>query len=70
MKNIGRRKFMQVSALGLAASATAKDNGLILVEPEKKAEASVENVVDVLVVGGGTAGVVAAIQAGRARNSP
>ena len=66
MKNIGRRKFMLLSALGLTASATAKGTGLIRVEPEKKAEASVENEVDVLVVGGGTAGVVAAIQAGRA----
>jgi hypothetical protein len=66
MKNIGRRKFVQVSALGLAASATAKADGLVPVEPEKKADVAVENEVDVLVVGGGTAGVVAAIQAGRA----
>ena len=66
MNNIGRRKFMMVSALGLAASATAKDAGLILVQPEEKADVSLENEVDVLVVGGGTAGVIAAIQAGRA----
>lgn len=66
MKNIRRRKFMQVSALGLAASATAKADGLVPVDAKDQAEESVENELDVLVVGGGTAGVVAAIQAGRA----
>ena len=66
VKNFGRRKVMQVSGLGLLAGATAKADGLVPVEQKKKADASVENEVDVLVVGGGTAGVVAAIQAGRA----
>ena len=66
MKNIRRRKFMQLSALGLAAGAAAKADGLVSVEPQKKVDASVENRVDVLVVGGGTAGLIAAIQAARA----
>ncbi|VGO13573.1 hypothetical protein PDESU_02130 [Pontiella desulfatans] len=66
MKNIRRRKFMQLSALGLAAGAVAKADGLVPVAPTKKADASLKNEVDVLVVGGGTAGVVAAIQAARA----
>jgi hypothetical protein len=56
---------MQVSALGLAASATGKADGLVPVEAKDRAEEAVVNEVDVLVVGGGTAGVVAAIQAGR-----
>jgi len=66
MKSIRRRKFMQISALGLAASAAVKADGLVPVQPQKKVDASVDNEVDVLVVGGGTAGVVAAIQAARA----
>ena len=66
MKNIKRRGFMQVSALGLAAGAAARADGLVSVEPKKKADASLKNEMDVLVVGGGTAGVVAAIQAARA----
>jgi len=57
---------MQFSALGLAASAAAKADGLVPVEPKEKADVSVANKVDVLVVGGGTAGVIAAIQAARA----
>jgi len=63
-----RRKFMKVSALGLGAGAGAVANadGLVPVEPQKKINASVKNEVDVLVVGGGTAGVIAAIQAARA----
>jgi choline dehydrogenase-like flavoprotein len=65
MKNVGRRKIMQVSALGFAAGATARADGLVPVE-QQQADGVVENKVDVLVVGGGTAGVVAAIQAGRA----
>lgn len=66
LHNMKRRKFIQVSALGLAAGAAAKADGLVSVEPKKTESASVENEVDVLVVGGGTAGVIAAIQAGRA----
>ena len=66
MKNIKRRKFIQVSALGLAAATAAKADGLVPVEPKKKVHASVEHEVDVMVVGGGTAGTIAAIQAARA----
>ena len=66
MTNIGRRKFIQASALGLAAGATARADGLVPVPAKNADEEWVENKVDVLVVGGGTAGVVAAIQAARA----
>ncbi|MGB0413081.1 MAG: FAD-dependent oxidoreductase [Coraliomargarita sp.] len=66
MNTIERRKFLQVSALGLVAGSTATADGLVPVEPQKKVNASVQNEVDVLVVGGGTAGVIAAIQAARA----
>jgi len=63
MKNIKRRTVMKVSAVGLAAGAAAKADGLVPVELPKTA--SLKNVVDVLVVGGGTAGTIAAIQAAR-----
>jgi hypothetical protein len=66
MKNIKRRNFMKVSALGLAASAAAKADGLVPVAQKNSADRVQENDVDVLVVGGGTAGTIAAIQAGRA----
>lgn len=58
---------MQVSAAGvaLAATAKAKQSGMVPVK-QKPVTGSVSNEVDVLVVGGGTAGVVAAIQAARA----
>jgi NADPH-dependent 2,4-dienoyl-CoA reductase/sulfur reductase-like enzyme len=66
MENIKRGKFLQVSALGLAAGAAARADGLVPVEAKDQADRVVVNEVDVLVVGGGTAGVVAAIQAARA----
>ncbi|MBT3192682.1 MAG: FAD-dependent oxidoreductase [Verrucomicrobia bacterium] len=63
-----RRNFMQatmVGTAGLAVASTAKASNVS--EPSGKPTAStgVDCNVDVLVVGGGTAGVVAAIQAGR-----
>lgn len=66
MKSIGRRNFIQASALGLAASATVRADGLVPVPAKNLDEEWIENKVDVLVVGGGTAGVIAAIQAARA----
>jgi len=68
-RQIGRRKFMQYSAAGIAFAATAK----AMAEEQVAATQSGANLykkeskdVDVLVVGGGTAGVVAALQSARA----
>lgn len=68
--SIDRRRFLQRSAAGLAIASTTH----ITIASESKHAAQikpvddggVESVVDVLVVGGGTAGTIAAIQAGRA----
>ena len=65
----GRRQFIQCSAAGiaLATSATASAEGLGSVTQEKnQTEEMITNEVDVSVVGGGTAGTIAAIQAARA----
>jgi len=70
---MGRRQFIQkTAAVGAAFGVAAKSlqgaeaslEGLELVA--NKVEDSVTNEVDVLVVGGGTAGAIAAIQSGRA----
>jgi hypothetical protein len=62
---IGRRQFFQGSGAGVAALATAShaalQTGASVSGPE-----SIDVEVDVLVVGGGTAGTIAAIQAARA----
>lgn len=47
-------------------SATVRADGLVPVPAENLDEEWIENKVDVLVVGGGTSGVIAAIQAARA----
>ena len=65
-----RRKFMQDSlavTAGVAAAGIVTTSDVIAkpASPTEKAGV-VENKVDVLVVGGGTAGAIAAIQAGRA----
>jgi hypothetical protein len=69
MKNaqIGRRKFVKVSTAGMvAAAAAAKADGLVPVTQDARpARNSRKNKIDVLVVGGGTAGTIAAIQAAR-----
>ncbi len=65
-----RRKFIQYSAAGVALAATA--NKVISAEHVTmnqtfvNKERSITSEIDVLVVGGGTAGTIAAIQAGRA----
>ena len=66
---IGRSQFIQCSAAGiaLATSAKATADGLLPVTQDKnKSDEMITNEVDVLVVGGGTAGTIAAIQAARA----
>ncbi len=67
-KRIGRREFMQVSAAGMAltVSSTGIVTGHAMPQTEEThTEGSVTTECDVLVVGGGAAGTVAAIQAGR-----
>ena len=69
MQNLGRRQFLQHSALGVAGAAAA--GTAMGADPapqpagEGKTRPDVSTKVDVLVVGGGTAGTVAAIQAAR-----
>jgi heterodisulfide reductase subunit A-like polyferredoxin len=67
MEKIGRRNLLRYSVTGLALAASAKalPDGLVPVE-QQQADGAVENNVDVLVVGGGTAGTIAAIQTARA----
>ncbi len=67
-QNTGRREFLQQSVVGAAAAGlaiTSTSHVTAQTVPDA-AEPEVTNEVDVLVVGGGTAGHVAAIQAGRA----
>lgn len=64
MMKIERRKALKsigTLSLGVAASSLAK--GDVVAEPYEVSEKTIET--DILVVGGGTAGVIAAIQAGR-----
>jgi hypothetical protein len=69
-KRVNRRRFIQDSAIGVAGAATVGTAiGAELPSQQlaaKKADIDVATNVDVLVVGGGTAGTVAAIQAARA----
>ncbi|MAD80392.1 MAG: FAD-dependent oxidoreductase [Pirellulaceae bacterium] len=66
--NTGRREFLQQSVVGTAAAglAISSTSHVTAQTVPDAAEPEVTNEVDVLVVGGGTAGHVAAIQAGRA----
>ncbi len=68
--SLGRRQFLRRSAAGIAAAATVRTamgaDSLPPPEPREKPARDVPQVVDVLVVGGGTAGTIAAIQAARA----
>lgn len=66
-----RRDFLKVSAAGLATIATTTHVAVsgeptVTDEAEPAGENVINTDVDVLVVGGGTAGTIAAIQAGRA----
>lgn len=66
--HFGRRQFMQYSGAGMAlvASSLGRLHADIKPQPNSmRTEGSVTTQCDVLVVGGGTAGTIAAIQAGR-----
>ena len=67
-ENTDRRDFLQKSLLGTTGLGMAiASTGEVVAEPvPEAAEIDIQSEVDVLVVGGGTAGHVAAIQAGRA----
>jgi len=68
--HIGRREFMQYSAAGVALTASSNAGWGADSTPAPRAAGQTEGPVttqaDVLVVGGGTAGTIAAIQAARA----
>ena len=67
-KHLGRRQFMQYSAAGVAMAASSQGalEARVTAQPEHTHMATpVTTQCDVLVVGGGTAGTVAATQAGR-----
>ena len=72
MKNnqIGRRKFIQYSAAGVAMAASGGSamaaEHITMKQVTDKSELSITSKTEVLVVGGGTAGTIAAIQAARA----
>lgn len=59
-----RRNFLQSSLLGAGAAITSTSATAVAADP-KAGDPEITQSVDVLVVGGGTAGTVAAIQAGR-----
>jgi hypothetical protein len=63
-----RREFLQRSLLGTAGAglALAATAGVTVAAVPDAAEPEITDEIDVLVVGGGTAGTIAAIQAGRA----
>jgi len=65
---LGRRQFMRYSAAGVALVASSKGISQTNSIPQPGSahtEESVTTQCDVLVIGGGTAGTIAAIQAGR-----
>ena len=68
--HIGRRQFLQHSAAGVALAASSNAalgaDSTPQPQPVGKTEGPVATEADVLVVGGGTAGTIAAIQAARA----
>ena len=67
--HIGRRQFVQYSAAGIAAVASAKalaEESIASAQSSKHLHNKETKEADVLVVGGGTAGVIAALQAARA----
>jgi hypothetical protein len=68
--NFGRRKFLQYSTAGLALAATSQTlagaEHVCAYEVPGSNKETITSETDVLVVGGGTAGTIAAIQAARA----
>jgi len=69
LNTLGRRDFLHYSALGAACAATSTlaqgENTDTLPQAVTPAEATLTTETDVLIVGGGTAGTIAAIQAAR-----
>jgi FAD dependent oxidoreductase/FAD binding domain len=69
-RDLGRRDFLRYSALGAACATTSTlaqgEKTTTLPQAVTPAEATVTTETDVLIVGGGTAGTIAAIQAARA----
>lgn len=71
MKNnqIGRRKFIQYSATGIALAASTgslmASEYITMKQNADKAKLNITSETDVLIVGGGTAGTIAAILAGK-----
>jgi hypothetical protein len=69
-KTVGRRSFLLGSAAGLAGLTAARTSEVSLAKDSESVAGprglDVADEVDVLVVGGGSAGTIAAIQAGRA----
>lgn len=68
--HIARRQFMQFSAVGIAIAASSGvargTDSTPIPQPAGKTDDCITTQADVLVVGGGTAGTIAAIQAARA----
>ncbi len=70
-RQMGRRNFLKFGAASLAASGISSANATDVLLPENSESVSVDksqiitSKVDILVVGGGSAGTIAAIQAGR-----
>jgi len=67
--HIGRRQFIQYSAAGIAVAASAKalaEESLSATQSNRSLYKKETKEADVLVVGGGTAGVIATLQAARA----
>ncbi len=67
--HVGRRQFIQYSAAGIAVAASARamaEESVSATQPGKHLYKRETKVADVLVVGGGTAGVIAALQTARA----
>lgn len=68
--SIGRRSFFSKGAIGLAGLTIAGTTEVSLAEDSESLATAktqdITNEIDILVVGGGTAGTIAAIQAGRA----
>ncbi len=69
-KQIDRRKFIQYSAAGAVLAGSANTvigaENITMGQPSGNEKVSITSETDVLVVGGGTAGTIAAIQSGRA----
>ncbi len=67
--HIDRRSFLQATTAGLALAGISHTAVAAPTEPaETELDHDITTTVDILVVGGGTAGTIAAIQAGPGRS--